>query len=130
MHKGTFEKVSKISATLQRLVQQDPAGAPRRLACLMTALAPMVSGRLSFRSPILVIRPSFSLPPLELCLGASPSQAEKSRPHRKVSGAGAKATIAAAATGPMPGDRHQPARDPVFLRPPSNLTVEHHDLIG
>ena len=26
-------------------------------------------------------------------------------------------------------DRHQPARDRVFLRPPSNLTVEHHDLI-
>jgi hypothetical protein len=70
---------------------------------LITALAPMVSSRLSVRSPILVIWPSRSLPPLECCRGVSPSQAEKSWPQRKVSGGRARATIAAAVTGPMPG---------------------------
>ena len=43
------------------------------------------------------------MPPVDLCTGVSPSQAEKSRPHRKASAAGARATSAAAVTGPTPG---------------------------
>src|SRR6187401_1629747 len=47
--------------------------------------------------------PSFCLPPVDFCNGVSPSQAAKSRPARKPSGAGTRAVIAVAAIGPMPG---------------------------
>jgi len=40
------------------------------------------------------LRPSLGLPPLECCRGTSPSQAEKSRPCRKLSIGGAKAARA------------------------------------
>src|SRR5215212_3464676 len=43
----------------------DPAGTPLRAAQRATALAPMISKRRSERSPILEVRPSRSLPPLE-----------------------------------------------------------------
>src|SRR3954454_9044081 len=42
-----------------------PAGTPLRAAQRATALAPMISKRRSERSPILDVRPSRSLPPLE-----------------------------------------------------------------
>src|SRR4051812_31392528 len=43
----------------------EPAGTPLRAAQRATALAPMISKRRSERSPILEVRPSRSLPPLE-----------------------------------------------------------------
>src|SRR5277367_2826944 len=47
--------------------------------------------------------PSLSLPPLELCLGTSPIQAEKSRPDRNTLGSATLATRAVASAGPTPG---------------------------
>src|SRR5262252_7664904 len=47
--------------------------------------------------------PSLSLPPLERCLGTSPTQAEKSRPDRKALGSATQATNAVASAGPTPG---------------------------
>ena len=55
------------------------------------------------RSPIFEMAPSFCLPPVDFCSGVSPSQAAKSRPVAKVSGAGASAVIAVAVIGPTPG---------------------------
>ena len=84
---------------------QEPGAAPFSRACLMTALAPITRSRRSVRSPILVICPSFCLPPVDFCSGVSPSQAEKSRPRRKVCGAGLGDASRAAAVviGPTPG---------------------------
>src|SRR5690349_22263192 len=62
-----------------------------------------MSKRRMVRSPIVEIAPSFCLPPVDFCRGVSPSQAAKSRPARKPSGAGTRAVIAVAAIGPMPG---------------------------
>ena len=50
-----------------------------------------------------MIAPSFCLPPVDLCRGVRPSQAAKSRPLAKVSAGGARAAIAVAEIGPMPG---------------------------
>src|SRR6185369_12095476 len=47
--------------------------------------------------------PSLSLPPLEFCLGTSPTQAEKSRPDRKALASATLATSAVASAGPTPG---------------------------
>ena len=55
------------------------------------------------QSPIFEIPPSLGLPPVVCCRGTRPSQAEKSRPRRKLSVGGAKACNATAVTGPMPG---------------------------
>jgi hypothetical protein len=44
----------------------EPFGAPRLLACCTTALLPMMSRRLSVRSPIFDVAPSFCLPPVVL----------------------------------------------------------------
>ena len=55
------------------------------------------------RSPILEIEPSFYLPPVERWSGASPSQAEKSRPFEQISIEGVSAIVAVAAIGHMPG---------------------------
>src|SRR6185312_11864055 len=55
-----------------------------------------MSKRRMVRSPIFEIAPSFCLPPVDFCRGVSPSQAAKSRPARKPSGAGTRAVIAAA----------------------------------
>src|SRR6185312_3584590 len=82
---------------------QEPLGAPRLPACFTTALLPMMSRRLSVRSPILDIAPSFCLPPVDLRRGVRPSQAAKSRPLAKLSAGGAKAAIAVADIGPIPG---------------------------
>src|SRR3954451_1537063 len=42
----------------------EPFAAPRLLACCTTALLPMMRRRLSVRSPILDVAPSFCLPPV------------------------------------------------------------------
>src|SRR5262245_4138798 len=47
--------------------------------------------------------PSLCLPPLECCFGTSPTQAEKSRPDRKVLGSAMLAIRAVASAGPTPG---------------------------
>ena len=66
-------------------------------------LAPMIKRRRMSDCPDLEMRPSRSLPPDDNRLGTSPSHAAKSRPHLKVSIAGAKASIASAVIGPTPG---------------------------
>ena len=81
----------------------DPGGAPRRTAQRTTLIAPVINNRLTSRWPIFDILPSRGLPPVECCRGTRPSQAEKSRPRRKLSIGGAKAWIADAQTGPTPG---------------------------
>ena len=53
--------------------------------------------------PIVEVRPSRSLPPLECCPGVRSTHAAKSRPFVKVSVGGAKVLIAAAVTAPTPG---------------------------
>src|SRR5271154_2839887 len=73
-------------------------GAARR-----TEMAPNTRSRRIYRLPCLVIEPSFSLPPVEFCLGVTPSQAAKSRPDLKTCGSGALARIAEAASAPTPG---------------------------
>ena len=55
------------------------------------------------RCPIFDVRPSLCFPPVVCCDGTSPSQAAKSRPRLKVAIGGAKASIAIAVIGPMPG---------------------------
>src|SRR6266567_4937178 len=67
-------------------VSQGRCLVPWSLAWRITARAPAVNRLRRYRSPRLLILPSFSLPPLEFCLGTSPIQAEKSRPDRKALG--------------------------------------------
>src|SRR6266542_3875810 len=64
---------------------------------------PVVNRPRRYRSPRLLMLPSFSLPPLEFCLGTSPIQAEKSLPDRKALGSPTLATRAVANAGPTPG---------------------------
>ena len=75
-------------------VSHDPSGASQQLAYLTTVLLPMIDKRRKVRSPILDVRPSLVLPPVDFCLGVSPSQAAKSRPRLNVSAAVASVTIA------------------------------------
>lgn len=70
---------------------------------MITLLAPMISNRRGDRPPIFVVAPRRCFPPVECCRGTRPSQAAKSRPRRKVSGGGARATKVVAISGPMPG---------------------------
>ena len=56
-----------------------------------------------YRFPALLMLPSFSLPPVEFCLGTSPIQALRSRPERKTFGSGMLATRAVEMSGPTPG---------------------------
>ena len=60
------------------------------------------------------------------CRGTRPSQAEKSRPRRKLSIGGAKACSAIAVTGPIPRDS-QPCGDQVCDRPPLPTDQLFHD---
>lgn len=53
--------------------------------------------------PAIVTRPRRCFPPVELCQRTKPSPAAKSRPQRKLSIAGAKASMAGAVIGPTPG---------------------------
>ena len=81
----------------------EPSGTPFWEAHLTTAMAPRMRRRRMSRCPIFEILPSLCLPPVDFCKGASPSQAEKSRPRLKISIGGAKVSIARAAIGPSPG---------------------------
>lgn len=82
---------------------QLPSGAPLRLACCTTAIAPVMSRRRMSRWPIFDVAPSRCLPPVECCRGTRPSHAAKSRDRRKMVMGGAKVSIAIAVIGPTPG---------------------------
>jgi len=103
-HIPVFDKSARRDGTLERGdFSHALALSGSRAAALVAELAPMIRRRRKLRSPIFVVRPNRSLPPLECCLGTRPSQAAKSRPRRKVTAAGAKGTSAVAMTGPTPG---------------------------
>src|SRR6266700_1859326 len=84
-------------------VSQGRCLVPWSLAERITASAPAVNRLRRYRSPRLLMLPSFSLPPLEFCFGTSPIQAEKSRPERKALASPTLATRAVANAGPTPG---------------------------
>ena len=111
----------------QHARQPGSAGAPLTAAALAAELAPRISSRRKLRSPILVVRPSRSLPPLECWRGVSPSQAAKSRPRRNVS-APAPAPPARWRRRPDAGDGHQPPGERVGLGPSGDLDVQDGDL--
>src|SRR5262245_39626745 len=81
----------------------DPSAAPLRAAHRITDMAPMINRRRMSRCPIFDVRPSRGLPAVECCRGTRPSQAAKSRPRLKITIGGAKASIAAAVIGLIPG---------------------------
>ena len=96
--------IASIGGFLWRMLASQALGLIfPRLTQETTALAPMISRRLSVRSPILDIRPNRCFPPVDRSSGVKPTHAAKSRPFRKVVGSGARAAIAAAVTGPIPG---------------------------
>jgi hypothetical protein len=95
---ATFNGFRAISRPSQLLVKPG-FRRPQR----MTDKAPVKSKRRMVRSPILVIRPSRSFPPLEFCRGTRPSQAAKSRPERKPPISGTPARMALAVIGPTSG---------------------------
>ena len=98
------------------LANHDPGFAPLRDAQPATALAPTMSRRRNVRSPILEMRPSRSLPPLDRCTGVSPSQAAKSRPRRNVAADGANATST--------GNGHQPPCNWIIFRAVHDLGIK------
>ncbi len=104
--RGVFASATRTSrGGLRSIIRASQGSAPVVLRALhrTTLLAPMISNRLSERSPIFVVAPRRCLPPVECYRGTRPSQAAKSRPRRNVSGGGARATSAVAMRGPMPG---------------------------
>src|SRR4051794_24433448 len=84
--RATVTSIRGLRASIR--ASQEPSAAPRRPAQRTTALAPRMSTRRIVRSPILEMAPSLRLPPVDLYSGVRPSQAAKSRPARKPSGAG------------------------------------------
>jgi len=91
------------SADAREGVSQGRCLVPWIFVYRMTASAPAQNRERRYRSPSFVMLPSFSLPPLELCFGTSPTQPEKSRPDRKTLGSVTLATSAVASAGPTPG---------------------------
>jgi len=83
----------------------DPLGAPRRLACRTTALAPMINRRRIVRSPRFETAPSFCLPPVDFCNGVSPSQAAKWRPAGEPLGRGHERSDCRRGNWPLQPDR-------------------------
>jgi len=81
----------------------DPSGIDFRPSQFRRDIAPIISSLRISDCPALEMRPSRSLPPDENCRGTRPSQAAKSRPHRKFPIGGAKASTASAVNGPTPG---------------------------
>jgi Tat protein secretion system quality control protein TatD with DNase activity len=67
------------------------------------------------------------LPPVEFCLGTSPSQAANSLPLRNVLGSATVAAMAVAMIGPMPWNGSQSLADWVALMPRENLLLETND---
>lgn len=94
---GVFGLRSSIRAS------HAPSGALLRAAHRTNATAPMISNLRMSRRPIFDVRPSRSLPALDCCPGARPTQAAKPRLFEKVSIGGAKVVTAAAAIGLAPG---------------------------
>ena len=94
--------------------------------CCTTALLPMMRSRLSAHSPILDVY-RVSACRLSILRGVRPSQAAKSRPLAKVSAGGARAAIAVAESGPMPGTVIN-LRDTSSSRARRDLLVEIGDL--
>ena len=82
---------------------QDPGGTGFRPIQFSRDIAPINSKRRMSDCPAFDILPSRSLPPEGHCLGTSPSQAVKSRPRLNVVIGGAKASMAKAERGPIPG---------------------------
>lgn len=74
-----------------------------RFTRLMSDVMPTTSSVQRYLSPILVMRPSLSLPPLECCRGVRPNQAANSRPERNWLASVTDAASAVAPIGPMPG---------------------------
>ena len=66
-------------------------------------MAQMISSLRMSRWPIFEVLPRICLPPVDFCRGTRPSQAAKSRPLRNSCIGGAKASIAIAPIGPIPG---------------------------
>src|SRR5215203_2812407 len=124
--RATVTSIFGLRASIR--ASHEPAGVPRCPAQRTTALAPRMSKRRMVRSPIFEIAPSFCLPPVDFCRGVSPSQAAKSRPAWKPSGAGTRAVIAVAAIGTDARDRYQPARHGVGLRALGDLGIQRLDL--
>ena len=81
---------------------------PCLTAFRITDIAPTTNRRLRSRWPIFEIFPSRGLPAVVCWRGTRPSQAEKSRPRRKLASGGARAWIARAEIGPTPA-RSSPA---------------------
>ncbi len=75
------------------------------LACNARDVIPTTSNLRRYLSPIFVIFPSFSLPPLDLLSGVKPSQAARSRPVLNWCPSPIVATMADAVIGPTPGIR-------------------------
>src|SRR5580658_10853483 len=97
---------TRRSGFLARSAAIESARGPLRLrAKRSTAVEPTTSNLRIYRLPCLVTAPSLALPPLEFCLGVSPSQAAKSRPDLNTLGSGTLAAIAEAVSGPTPGTR-------------------------
>ena len=106
---GKIERWHQTATSILGLRASIPASqgsvvTPRRTAQRTTVIAPVIKSRLRSRWPIFDILPSFGLPPVVCWRGTRPSQAEKSRPRRKLSIGGAKAWIAIALIGPIPGE--------------------------
>jgi hypothetical protein len=104
--------------------------APLRFgAARKTEMAPNTRSRRIYRLPCLVIDPNFSLPPVEFCLGVTPSQAAKSRPDLKACGSGALARIAEAASAPTPGTNFETS---LQNHPWTSLPAQHagHGLLA
>lgn len=99
--KATATSILGLRANI--LASHGSVVSPRRIACRTTAVAPVINNRRRSRWPIFDFLPSLGLPPVVCCRGTRPSQAEKSRPRRKLSIGGAKACSAIAVTGPIPG---------------------------
>src|SRR5271168_1886959 len=95
---------TRRSGFLARNAAIHSARAPLRLPATRSAdVQPTTSIFRMYRLPCLVMAPSFSLPPLEFCLGVNPSHAAKSRPDLNTLGSGTLAAIAEAISGPTPG---------------------------
>ena len=71
--------------------------------CRNRAVMPVTKRRRMYRSPIFVIRPSRSFPPLDKFRGVRPNQAANCRPFLNCFASPTVATMADAVTGPTPG---------------------------
>jgi len=100
---------ARATTTTSRCVRADgstihSASAERfRSACETTDLAPCRNILRKYSLPHLLMPSSLVFPPVECCLGTSPSHAERSPPLRKVMPLPMAATSAVETSGPKPG---------------------------